>query len=62
MTNVRLEIPFAVSTMTQFACNTTPAYMSIVKKIFCYLSKTTDYAICYGDSDDPKLNGYVDSD
>ncbi len=62
ITNVRLDILFAVSTFAQFASNPTPAHMSTVKQIFCYLSGTTGYVICYCDSDNPKLYGYVDSD
>lgn len=62
ITNVRLDISFAFSTMAQIASNPTPAHVSAVKRIFRYLSGTTDYVICYGDSDNPKLYGYVDSD
>ena len=48
--------------MAQFASNPILAYMSVVKRIFCYLSRTTDYIICYSDSDNLKLNRYLDSD
>lgn len=62
ITNVRLDISFAVSTMAQFASYPTPAHVSAVKRIFRYLSGTPDYVICYGDSNNPRLYGYVDSD
>ena len=33
ITNVRLDISFAVSTMAQFASNPTPAHVSVVKEL-----------------------------
>ena len=48
--------------MAQSASNSTPAHVSVVKRIVSYLSGTTDYVICYNNSDNPKLYRYVDSD
>lgn len=48
--------------MAQFASNPIPVHVSAMKRIFRYLNGTTDYVICYGDSDNQKLYGYVDSD
>lgn len=48
--------------MAQFANNQPFIHMSIMKRIFCYLSEIMDYVICYGNSNNPKLYGYVNSD
>ena len=48
--------------MAQFASNLVFAYICVVKRIFGYLSRTTDYIICYCDSENPKLSWYLDSD
>lgn len=34
--------------------------MSAIKRIFYYLSRTTDYFICYSNGDNSKLYVYVD--
>lgn len=62
ITNIRLDISFAVSIIAQFVSNPNPAHISVVKQIFRYFSRTIDYVIYYGDSDNPKLYGDVDSD
>ncbi len=49
--NVRLDISFAVSTIAQISSNSTPLHVSEVKQMICYLSETTDYVICYVNSD-----------
>lgn len=60
--NVKLDISFTIFTMAQFTSNPTLTHILTIKRIFCYLNGTTDYVICYGNNNNSKLYGYVDSD
>lgn len=48
--------------MAQSANNLTFAHLFVMKQIFCYLRETTDYVVCYSNSDNQRLYKYVDRD
>ena len=57
----RLDIAFAVSTLSQFLDNPGEAHWEAVKRIFRYLSSTCDYTLTYG-GEWHDLVGYTDAD
>ena len=57
----RLDIAFAVSTLSQFLDNPGEAHWEVVKRIFQYLSSTRDYTLTYG-GEWHDLVGYTDAD
>ncbi|XP_044585033.1 secreted RxLR effector protein 161-like [Cotesia glomerata] len=59
----RLDIEYAVNTVSQFVDNYNNTHWSAVKKIFRYLVGTIDCGIIYGASgSDESLVGYTDAD
>jgi hypothetical protein len=55
------NILFAVSTVTRFTSNPSPAHWEAVKQIFCYLARTRDLWLSYGKVC-RTLVGYTDAD
>ena len=62
LTNMRLEIFFAMKTLSQFLIDPRNAHLISTKHILRYLRGTVDYGIKYESNQKINLEGYVDSD
>jgi uncharacterized Fe-S cluster protein YjdI len=61
MVNTRPDVPFSVATMARYGHNPAQKHFTNVKKIFRYLSGSTDLCVRYSFSPD-SLFGFVDAD
>ncbi len=61
MLGTQPDIAFAVSSISRYAANPTPAYITAVKRIFQYLKDTIDLQLTFHE-DLTDLVGYSDSD
>lgn len=62
MTKTRFNIAYAVSTVSQFASNPTPAHVVAVKQIFWYLRTYPSLGITFSQDRPFELERHVDSD
>src|SRR5713226_4780557 len=62
LTNTRLDICFAVNTLSQFLMDPTHVHLIAAKHILRYLKGTVDYGLKYEANQKINLEGYVDSD
>ena len=62
LTNTRLDICFAVNTLSQFLTNPRHVHLIAAKHILRYLRGTIDYGLKYEVNQKINLEGYVDSD
>ena len=62
LTNTRLDICFAVNTLSQFLTDLRNVHLSAAKHILRYLRGTIDYGLKYETNQNINLEGYVDSD
>jgi hypothetical protein len=57
----RPDIAFTVTTVACFDANPGPAHWEAIKRIFCYLARTRDLCLTYGETC-CILEGYADVD
>ena len=62
LTNMRLDICFAMKTLTQFLIDPRHVHLIVAKHILRYLKDTVDYGLRYEENKKINLEGYVDSD
>ena len=62
LTNTRLDIFFAVNTLSQFLTDPRHVHLVATKHILRYLKGTVDYGLKYDANQKINLEGYVDSD
>ena len=62
LTNTRLDIFFAVNTLSQFLTDPRHVHLIAAKHILRYLRGTIDYGLKYEVNQKINLEGYVDSD
>ncbi len=62
MTEMRFDIAYTMSTVSQFASNPTTQYVAEVKQIFRYLRKYPSLEITFSQDKAFELKGHVDSD
>ena len=62
LTNTRLDICFAVNTLSQYIVNPKHIHLIGEKDVMRYLTGTLDYGLIYASSGEIKLHGYGDSD
>ena len=61
LTNMRLDICFAMNTLSQFLTNPRHVHLIAAKHILRYLRGTIDYGLKYDTNQKINLEGYVDS-
>ena len=61
-TNMRLDICFAVNTLSSFFTDPRNVHLIVAKHILRYLKGTVDYGLKYKVNQNINLEGYVDSD
>ena len=61
LTNTRLDICFAVNSLSQFLRDPRHVHLIVVKHILRYLRGTVDYGLKYDANQNINLEGYVDS-
>jgi hypothetical protein len=62
LTNTRLDICFAVNTLSQFLVETRHVHLVAAKHVMRYLKGTLDCGLSYDGDHDFTLSGYIDSD
>ena len=62
LTNTRLDICFAVNTLSQFLIDLRHVHLVAAKHILRYLRSTVDYGLKYEANQNINLKGYVDLD
>ena len=62
LTNMRLDICFAINTLSQFLIDLRHVHLIAAKHILRYLKGTVDYGLKYEANQKINLEGYVDSD
>jgi hypothetical protein len=62
LTNTRLDIYFAVNTLSQFLVEPIRVYLVAAKHVMRYLKGTIDYGLNYDGDHDFTLSGYIDED
>ena len=62
LTNMRLDICFAVNTLSQFLTDPETVHLIAAKCILRYLRGTVDYELKYDVNQNINLEGYVDLD
>ena len=62
LTNMRLDIFFAVNTLSQFLIDPRHVHLIATKNILRYLKGPVDYGIKYDTNQKINLDGYVDFD
>jgi len=62
LVNTRLDICFAVNTMSQFMCEPRKVHWVAAKHILRYFHGTVDYGLDYRQGDGVRLAGYTDFD
>ena len=62
LTNTRLDICFAVNTLSQYLTDPRQVHLTAAKHILRYLKGTVDYGLKYKIDQRINLEGYVDSD
>ena len=62
LTNTRLDICFAVNTLSQYLGNPRCVHLIASKHVIRYLKGTTDLGQYYGRDHDYRLYGYTDAD
>lgn len=58
----RPDISFAVNDVSRFNTNYSMAHWKAVERIFLYLKGTTNYKLCFSNSNSGKLIGFTDTD
>ena len=61
MVNTRLDLCFAVNTLSQFMVEPRRVHWTVAKHILRYLAGTTDYGLDYRRSDGVGLVGFTNS-
>ena len=61
LTNTRLDICFAVNTLSQYLVEPRRVHLVAAKHVMRYLKGTLDYGLCYIGDHDFKMYGYTDS-
>lgn len=62
LTTTRLDLAYAVSTLSQFMSKPLESHWVVVKGVLRYLQGTLDFGIIYTNSCDVRLTGFSDSD
>ena len=62
LTNTRIDICFAVNTLSQYLIDPSSVHLTAAKHILRHLKGTIDYGIKYNANQKINLEGYVDSD
>jgi hypothetical protein len=62
LTNTRLDICFAVNTLSQFLVEPRHVHLVVAKHVMRYLKGTTDCGLRYNIDHDYTLSGYTDAD
>ena len=62
LTNTRLDIFFAVYTLSQYLTDSRNVHLMAAKHVLRYLKRTVDYGLKYDANQKINLEGYVDSD
>ena len=62
LTNMRLDIFFAVNTLSQYLTDPRSVHLTVAKHILRYLKGTIDYGLKYNVNQKINLEGYVDLD
>ena len=62
LTNTRLDICFAVNTLSQFLMDPRHVHLIAAKHVLRYLKGTVDYGLKYDANQKINLHGYVDLD
>ena len=62
LVNMRLDIFFAVNTLSQFLTDPRHVHLIVAKHVLRYLKGTVDYGLKYNVNQKINLEGYVDSD
>jgi hypothetical protein len=62
LTNTRLDICFAVNTLSQFLVEPRCVHLVAAKHVIRYLKGTMDYGLSYDGDHDFTLSGYTDAD
>jgi hypothetical protein len=61
LTNTRLDICFAVNTLSQYLVEPRLVHLVAAKYVMRYLKGTLDYGLCYTGDHDFRLYGYTNS-
>ena len=62
MTATRPDLAFPIGQAARFMSNPNPDHQKALNRIWQYLSKTADFGLVYQSENEPKLEGYCDSD
>jgi hypothetical protein len=62
LTNTRLDICFAVNTLSQYLVEPRHVHHVVAKHVMRYLKGMLDYGLCYTGDNEFRLYGYIDSD
>ena len=60
--NTRLDIFFALNTLSQFLTDPRHVHLIVAKHILRYMKGTIEYVLKYNTNQKTNLHGYVDSD
>lgn len=58
----RLDISYAINTLSQFSSNPGPAHWEALKHLIRYVRKTRDYGLTLGGKGEMRLSGFSDAD
>ena len=62
LTNTRLDICFAVNTLSQYLVQPRRVHLLAAKHVMRYLKRTIDFGLYYDGSHEYRLYGYTDAD